>query len=92
MPFCQKCGAELQENAKFCPECGQPTGTAPVPSVSAETTTTQRKPILGLIGIVLILIGIGVAFANATIGILVLLVGVIILIFALFTGNVKVFG
>ena len=34
MSFCRKCGAELQENAKFCPACG--TSVAPsVPSAPA---------------------------------------------------------
>lgn len=27
--FCSKCGKELGENEKFCPECGIPAGTAP---------------------------------------------------------------
>ena len=26
MPFCRKCGAELEENAKFCHSCGNPLG------------------------------------------------------------------
>ncbi len=26
MPFCKKCGAELKEDAKFCPKCGTPVG------------------------------------------------------------------
>ncbi len=26
MPFCKKCGAELKEDAKFCPYCGTPIG------------------------------------------------------------------
>ena len=24
--YCQKCGAEMADNAKFCPDCGQPAG------------------------------------------------------------------
>lgn len=27
--FCSKCGKELGENEKFCPECGIPAGTVP---------------------------------------------------------------
>lgn len=26
MAFCGKCGAQLNEGAKFCPSCGAPTG------------------------------------------------------------------
>jgi ribosomal protein L40E len=26
LPFCQKCGAELEEDAKFCPKCGTAVG------------------------------------------------------------------
>lgn len=26
MPFCSKCGTQLEQDARFCPTCGQPTG------------------------------------------------------------------
>jgi uncharacterized protein (TIGR00266 family) len=29
MAFCTNCGGQLAENAKFCPNCGQPLGAAP---------------------------------------------------------------
>ena len=28
--YCKKCGAELLEGIKFCPECGEPVGTTEV--------------------------------------------------------------
>ena len=28
--YCKKCGAELLEGIKFCPECGEPVGTKEV--------------------------------------------------------------
>ena len=27
MAFCSKCGAEIDEGAKFCPKCGEATGS-----------------------------------------------------------------
>lgn len=27
MAFCSKCGAEIDEGAKFCPNCGEATGS-----------------------------------------------------------------
>lgn len=26
MPYCAKCGADLPEDARFCPACGAPVG------------------------------------------------------------------
>lgn len=26
MPYCAKCGADLTEDARFCPACGAPVG------------------------------------------------------------------
>jgi uncharacterized membrane protein YvbJ len=26
LPYCAKCGTELQEDANFCPKCGAPVG------------------------------------------------------------------
>ncbi len=37
MPFCEKCGRELPEAARFCPGCGAPTGG------SQPTTGTREK-------------------------------------------------
>ncbi len=31
MAFCNNCGAQLAEGAKFCPKCGTPTGVAAAP-------------------------------------------------------------
>ena len=37
MAFCQNCGAELSEGAKFCASCGSPT--------ESITTTTVAQPV-----------------------------------------------
>ena len=36
MPFCRKCGVELQEDDKFCPSCGATFTPAKVRTVAAE--------------------------------------------------------
>ena len=42
MPFCSKCGTELDEEAKFCPKCGTPT-SATVSVVSSEPVRKSSK-------------------------------------------------
>ena len=37
MAFCGKCGAQLNDGAKFCPSCGAPTG-----SEQAQQQTYQQ--------------------------------------------------
>ena len=94
MAYCRNCGTELSDKIKFCPECGQPSGDiqtppAPTPALPAET---KKRPILGLVGILLLLIGFVTVLNYVIIGLLIILFGLGILIFALITGNVKVFG
>jgi uncharacterized membrane protein len=36
MSFCSKCGAQLGNNAAFCPSCGQPQGAAPAGGESRQ--------------------------------------------------------
>ena len=38
MPYCQKCGNELSEEAKFCPVCGTPVSTEEAPAAPAMPT------------------------------------------------------
>lgn len=47
--FCRKCGAQLEEDAKFCEKCGTPTGAEPMPeedkqSSATETVETSETP------------------------------------------------
>ena len=39
MPFCQNCGTQIEDDAKFCASCGTPTdGSAPAGNVENEST------------------------------------------------------
>lgn len=47
--FCRKCGAQLEEDAKFCEKCGTPTGAEQMPeedkqSSATETVETSETP------------------------------------------------
>ncbi|MDH5390610.1 MAG: zinc-ribbon domain-containing protein [Candidatus Bathyarchaeota archaeon] len=42
MPYCSKCGAELDEDAKFCPTCRTPVGP---PVAEPERRRKERRPI-----------------------------------------------
>lgn len=56
--FCQKCGAEMPDGSKVCPQCGEAQGAAapvkvePAPKAKGETA----KLVIGIISIVLFLI------------------------------------
>lgn len=54
MSYCPKCGAELDEKAKFCPACG--TSVSPSAAViSSHTRREQRKPISTLTIVLIVL-------------------------------------
>jgi uncharacterized membrane protein YvbJ len=42
--YCTNCGAELGEEDRFCPSCGQPTAVekAPTPDPSVQSPTPQQ--------------------------------------------------
>ena len=45
MAFCGKCGAQLEDGVAFCPQCGAPTGAAPVQGtpLAAQSDAEQNK-------------------------------------------------
>jgi hypothetical protein len=72
MPYCHKCGAKLDEDARFCPVCGTPVASiAPAEKSATPQRTSQRhrRTIFPLVGIVLIailvisVVGVVIAFA-----------------------------
>jgi len=50
MPYCQKCGAQLNENARFCSKCGTPLSP---PVAEPEIKRKERRPI-AILAIVLV--------------------------------------
>lgn len=68
---CEKCGADLQENARFCPKCGAPvTVTNSTSSVYREGDGRKKKipyAIIIIIGILVVAIGIFIVTRPKTI-------------------------
>lgn len=65
--FCKNCGAELRDDAKFCPTCGTTTNYTPIMStvsieniepVKEEIPLKKRKKTAGLLGIFLGALGL----------------------------------
>lgn len=44
MAYCRQCGAPMQDGAKFCPECGSPTDSAPVRTAAPQIEYPAEKP------------------------------------------------
>jgi len=66
--YCFQCGVQLQAGSKFCQNCGQSvdlakTQTSPILPAQGTQSTTQKKPVGALVGIVLTVIGL--IFATA---------------------------
>jgi len=44
MPFCWKCGAKLDEDAKFCPTCGTPVAPPATKPEKRRIKREERRP------------------------------------------------
>lgn len=66
MAFCEQCGTQLSETAKFCSSCGKPLGA--LASTQAVAPARKRSPRsktligFGVVAIFLISLGVGVAY------------------------------
>lgn len=64
MPYCRKCGAKLDETARFCPACGTPVTAA---AAATKPTAPKRKtfyvlPVAILIAVLISAVVIGALF------------------------------
>ena len=105
---CPFCGTEIQGGSIICPNCGKNLSTldkddsgGKVQGISMRTIPQIikiKKPLLGGIGIVLMVLGAGIAICGNSTGkftigvILFLAVGLILLVSALVTKNIKFWG
>lgn len=93
---CSKCGADIPDNAAFCPACGAPKGEVQQPKpvqpqpVRMATSSISRNssPLEGLFNMVFSKTAIIFAIA---IGILFAWIGVLIMIFASGSTNIAMF-
>ncbi len=97
MPYCHHCGTENSADSKFCKECGRPPfGKVPVQrkyQLAFQKMLLQRgrHPAIGNFGIILSMIGLVVFCGKPSLGMTLLGVGVMVLIYAAITGNLKLF-
>jgi hypothetical protein len=58
MPYCERCGAELDENAKYCPSCGTPVGIPQIRMEREGRMPSVARILLLIFGSIVLLVGI----------------------------------
>jgi len=75
--FCSKCGKQMDDNDKFCPQCGEPQYGGKKPDTEFRIWLRKRRMMLIVTGAVLVAFGVIIKHPPIT------LVGAIISTFSL---------
>jgi hypothetical protein len=54
MPYCHKCGAKLEEDAKFCHKCGTPVGVPAAATPARRVRTPIYVPVVVLVAVLVV--------------------------------------
>jgi hypothetical protein len=54
MSYCHKCGAKLEEDAKFCPKCGTPVGVPTATTPTRHVKTPLYIPVVALVAVLVV--------------------------------------
>ena len=60
--ICKKCGKEIKEHMKFCPQCGNPVNVVPIDNNAKKKSKTRKKLFLIIAGVVIIVAVGGASF------------------------------
>ena len=58
MAYCNKCGTQLSDGAKFCPKCGNPCGDS-TDNITEDSSSTSKKSLIITLAVVAVLALIG---------------------------------
>ena len=58
MPYCERCGAELDDGAKYCPSCGTPVGIPQIRIERRGRMPSAARILILIFGSIILLVGI----------------------------------
>ena len=66
--YCERCGAQLAEDSRFCASCGKPQGVVLVPALAGRGRVEQHVKTVAILWIVYGILCLGSTFAILAIG------------------------